>query len=53
MCEIVASNTIQAMFAQLSVKKPSISSSTAHHWLAKLNWKYGKRLNGMYIDGHE
>jgi hypothetical protein len=22
-------------------------------WLARLNWKYGKKLNGMYIDGHE
>jgi hypothetical protein len=29
MCKIVASDTIQAMFAQLGVKRPSISSLTA------------------------
>ena len=52
-CDIIASNAIQGIFAWLGVKKPSISLSTAMRWLARLNWKYGKKLNGMYIDGHE
>jgi hypothetical protein len=27
--------------------------STAKRWLAKLNWKFGKKMNGIYINGHE
>ena len=53
LCEIVASDSIQGMFLQLSIKKLSISLSTAQHWLAKLNWKYRNKSNGIYIDGHE
>ena len=52
-CDIIASNAIQRIFARLGVKKANISLSTAKRWLAKLNWKYGKKVNGMYIDGHE
>jgi hypothetical protein len=52
-CEIVASEKIQVMFARLGVHKPSISMSTAQRWLAKLKWQYRKMKNGMYIDGHE
>ncbi len=53
LCEIVASDSIQGMFLQLGIKKPSISLSTAQHWLEKLNWKYRNKSNGMYIDGHK
>ena len=53
LCEIVASDSIQGMFLQLGIKKPSISLSTAQRWLEKLNWKYRNKSNGMYIDGHE
>jgi hypothetical protein len=52
-CNIIASNAIQCIFAWLGVKKANISLSTAKRWLAKLNWKYGKKVNRMYIDGHE
>ncbi|EKM48212.1 uncharacterized protein PHACADRAFT_109276 [Phanerochaete carnosa HHB-10118-sp] len=31
----------------------SISERTARRWLRKLDWRYKKRTNGMYIDGHE
>jgi len=53
LCEIVASDSIQGMFLQLGIKKPSISLSTAQRWLEKLNWKYRNKSNGMYIDGHK
>ena len=52
-CEIVASARVQTKLTQLGIDKPSISLSTAHRWLAKLKWRYGKRKNGMYFDGHE
>ena len=52
-CEIVASEKLQGMFLKQGICKPSISLSTAHRWLAKLNWQFGKKKNGMYIDGHE
>jgi len=30
-----------------------ISLRTAQRWLKKLSWRYAKKKNGMYIDGHE
>lgn len=33
--------------------KTTISLRTAHRWLGVLNWRYGKKKRGMYIDGHE
>jgi hypothetical protein len=30
-----------------------ISLRTAQRWLKKLRWRYAKKKNGMYIDGHE
>src|SRR6266566_5242336 len=52
-CEIVASEKLQATFARLGIHKPGISKATAHRWLAKLRWHYSKKKNGMYIDGHK
>jgi hypothetical protein len=52
-CTIVASDKIQILFLRLGIHKPSISLSTAQRWLAKLDWRYSKSKNGMYIDGHE
>jgi hypothetical protein len=52
-CEIVASEKVQNLFTRLGVHKPGISKTTAHRWLAKLNWRYSIKKNGMYIDGHE
>jgi hypothetical protein len=52
-CEIVAGEKIQGLFARLGVHKPSISRATAQRWLARLKWCYSKKKNGMYIDGHE
>ena len=50
---VVLSLEIQLQFQQSGIDRPSISTCTAHHWLAKLRWQYGKQQNGMYIDGHE
>ena len=33
--------------------KTTISIRTAHRWLSALDWRYGKKKRGMYIDGHE
>lgn len=33
--------------------KLTISERTARRWLHKLDWRYKKLANGMYIDGHE
>ena len=52
-CEIVASKKLQAKFARLGVHRPTILKATAHRWLAKLKWRYEKKKNRMYIDGHE
>jgi hypothetical protein len=52
-CEIVASEKIQALFTRLGVDKPRVSLSTAKRWLAKMKWRYSKMKNRMYIDSHE
>lgn len=41
------------MQAKLGTKARGISVRTACRWLKKLDWRYGKKRNGMYIDGHE
>ena len=51
--EVVASPEMQVIFARKGISKVSISVTTAHRWLEKLGWSYGKLKNGMYIDGHE
>jgi hypothetical protein len=51
--DVVSSDEMQAQFVQSGIDKQSISEHTAHRWMEKLGWKYGKQKNGMYIDGHE
>jgi hypothetical protein len=51
--EVVSSSDMQACFAEAGIYQPSISKSTAHCWLDKLGWRYGRQQNGMYVDGHE
>ncbi|KIJ37232.1 hypothetical protein M422DRAFT_260397 [Sphaerobolus stellatus SS14] len=41
------------MQEQFPAKKVKIIIRTAQKWLHKLEWRYGKKHNGMYIDGHE
>ena len=42
-----------AIQEKLGMKKWAISIWTACCWLKKLNWHYGCKKNGTYIDGHE
>ena len=50
--DIILSPEMQAHFTQARIDKGSVSERTAHHWLSKLGWQYG-RHKGMYADGHE
>jgi hypothetical protein len=50
--DVVASLRIQEKFNNVGINKPSICERTAHCWLSKLGWRYGKQVNSMYIDGH-
>ncbi|KAJ7159143.1 hypothetical protein C8R43DRAFT_859265, partial [Mycena crocata] len=51
--DLVASPEIQEKISEAGVAKQSISIWTARRWLEKLDWRYGRQKNGMYIDGHD
>ena len=38
---------------RLGARKTTILLSTTQHWMCKLDWRYGCKKNGMYIDGHK
>jgi hypothetical protein len=38
---------------EIGAKNKSISLRTAQRWLHRNGWRYGRRRNGMYVDGHE
>ena len=48
--DIVASPEMQAA---MGTRTTTISKTTAHRWLKRNGWRYGRAPNGMYIDGHE
>ena len=48
--DFVATEKIQGM---LGSKNRGICLRTAQRWLHKLDWRYGRKKRGMYIDGHE
>ena len=50
---LVASPEMQVVFSEKGICKPSISMRMANRWLQKLDWRYQRARNGMYIDGHE
>jgi hypothetical protein len=37
----------------LGSKKRGICLRTPQQWLQKLDWQYGRKKKGMYINGHE
>ncbi|KAJ7589230.1 hypothetical protein C8J56DRAFT_1048857 [Mycena floridula] len=51
--EIVASQEIQKLLEEAGITKRKISECTGREWLRQFKWRYSKRKNGMYIDGHE
>ena len=48
--DYVATPEVQA---KLGTKARGIHLRTARRWLHKLRWRYSRKRNGMYIDGHE
>ena len=48
--DFVASPEMQAA---MGTKATSISKAMAQRWLKRMDWRYGKAPNGMYINGHE
>ncbi|TFK39154.1 hypothetical protein BDQ12DRAFT_722537 [Crucibulum laeve] len=51
--DYIASPKMQKKLEEGSIKKELISLRTAQCWLNTMGWQYGKKKNGMYIDGHE
>jgi hypothetical protein len=51
--DLVASPEIQEILSKKGLRKASISNRTAARWLKKLDWRYQRARNGLYIDGHE
>ncbi|KAJ7026020.1 hypothetical protein C8F04DRAFT_966959 [Mycena alexandri] len=51
--DFVASQEMQELLDEAGIHKRPISVWTARRWLKRLDWRYGYRKNGMYIDGHE
>jgi len=51
--EFVSQPEMQSKLEVFGAKKRSISIQTAQCWLHKMGWQYGKKRNGMYIDGYE
>ena len=45
--------TSPEMQAAMGTRTTSISKRTAHRWLKRMDWRYGRAPNGMYIDSHE
>ena len=43
---------LQQKLDDANVKK-KISLQIVQHWLHWMGWQYGKKKNGIYIDGHE
>ena len=50
--DFVATPEMQEKLAKMG-KPRGITRRTAQRWLKKLSWRYTKKRNGMYIDGHE
>jgi hypothetical protein len=50
--DYVASPEVQEHLGTIG-KTCRVSLRTAQRWLKRLRWRYAKKKNGMYIDGHE
>ncbi|KAF8967157.1 hypothetical protein BDZ97DRAFT_1615838, partial [Flammula alnicola] len=49
--DYIAKPEVQEQLAGKS--RTTIHHRTACRWLKKLNWRYTRKKNGMYVDGHE
>jgi len=44
---------MQTKLDEIGSRKKKISLRTAQRWLHTMGWRYKRKRNGMYIDGHE
>jgi hypothetical protein len=44
---------MQTKLNEIGSRKKKILLCTAQCWLHTMGWHYGRKKNGMYIDGHE
>ncbi|KAF7310220.1 hypothetical protein MIND_00395700 [Mycena indigotica] len=51
--DFVASPDMQERLEAANIQKRSITVRTACRWLKRMDWWFGVRKNGMYVDGHE
>ena len=51
--DCVAMPQVQNKLANESGRQVKISLCTAQRWMHRMEWRYGRKRNGMYIDGHE
>ncbi|KAJ7715376.1 hypothetical protein B0H16DRAFT_1805540 [Mycena metata] len=53
--DYVASTEMEAILEEKGVplQERTISVWTAHRWLKTLDYRFGRRKNGMYVDGYE
>ncbi|TFY76443.1 hypothetical protein EWM64_g7570 [Hericium alpestre] len=51
--DFIDRSKIQEQLGASGNKKTKISLRTVQRWLKKMEWRYGEKKNGMYIDGHE
>ena len=51
--DFIATLVMQEKLKASGLKKRSILVQTVQHWLHRMGWWYGRKKNGMYVDGHE
>lgn len=51
--EFMETPKMQTKLDEMGSRKKKISLHTAQLWLHTMGWHYGRKKNGMYIDGHE
>ncbi|KAF5310155.1 hypothetical protein D9619_010553 [Psilocybe cf. subviscida] len=51
--DYMQSTEMQQKLDKMGAKKKTISLRTAQCWLHKMGWRYGRKRNGMYVDGQE
>lgn len=44
---------MQEKLDEIGARNKKISIRTAQRWLHRMGWRYGRKRNGMYVDGHE
>lgn len=51
--DLIGTPRMQERLGSEEGKEAKITLRTAQRWMHKMDWRYGKKKRGMYIDGHE